>query len=95
MEGTPEIDPRLLEILVCPLTKAPLRYDREAQELISDEAGLAYPIRDGIPIMLVDEARSVLSLRQLAGNGLERGRDNALARGAPPKASAKAPRGCL
>jgi uncharacterized protein len=57
MEGTPEIDPRLLEILVCPLTKAPLRYDREAQELISDEAGLAYPIRDGIPIMLVDEAR--------------------------------------
>ncbi|MBO0737362.1 MAG: Trm112 family protein [Alphaproteobacteria bacterium] len=57
MEGTPEIDPRLLEILVCPLTKAPLRYDRQAQELISEEAGLAYPIRDGIPIMLVDEAR--------------------------------------
>jgi uncharacterized protein len=57
MEGTPEIDPRLLEILVCPLTKAPLRYDRESQELISEEAGLAYPIRDGIPIMLVDEAR--------------------------------------
>jgi hypothetical protein len=57
MEGTPEIDPKLLEILVCPLTKAPLRYDREAQELISEEAGLAYPIRDGIPIMLVDEAR--------------------------------------
>jgi uncharacterized protein len=57
MEGIPEIDPRLLEILVCPLTKAPLHYDREAQELISEEAGLAYPIRDGIPIMLVDEAR--------------------------------------
>jgi uncharacterized protein len=57
MEGTQEIDPRLLEILVCPLTKAPLRYDRVAQELISEEAGLAYPIRDGIPIMLVDEAR--------------------------------------
>ena len=57
MEGAPEIDPKLLEILVCPLTKAPLRYDREAQELISEEAGLAYPIRDGIPIMLVDEAR--------------------------------------
>jgi uncharacterized protein YbaR (Trm112 family) len=57
MEGTSEIDPRLLEILVCPLTKAPLRYAREAQELISEEAGLAYPIRDGIPIMLVDEAR--------------------------------------
>ena len=59
MEGAPEIDPRLLEILVCPLTKGPLRYDREAQELISDEAGLAYPIRDGIPIMLVDEARTL------------------------------------
>lgn len=57
MEGTPEVDPKLLEILVCPLTKAPLRYDRDAQELISEEAGLAYPIRDGIPIMLVDEAR--------------------------------------
>jgi hypothetical protein len=57
MEGSPEIDPKLLEILVCPLTKATLRYDRQAQELISDEAGLAYPIRDGIPIMLVEEAR--------------------------------------
>jgi hypothetical protein len=52
-----EIDPKLLEILVCPLTKSTLRYDREAQELISVEAGLAYSIRDGIPIMLVDEAR--------------------------------------
>jgi hypothetical protein len=52
-----EIDPKLLEILVCPLTKAALRYDRDAQELVSTEAGLAYPIRDGIPIMLVDEAR--------------------------------------
>ena len=52
-----EIDPKLLEILVCPLTKGPLRYDRAAQELISDKAGLAYPIRDGIPIMLPDEAR--------------------------------------
>jgi hypothetical protein len=57
MESSSEIDPRLLEILVCPLTKAPLRYDRDAQELVSEEAGLAYPIRDGIPIMLVDEAR--------------------------------------
>ena len=57
MEGSGDIDPKLLEILVCPLTKGPLRYDREAQELISEEAGLAYPIRDGIPIMLVDEAR--------------------------------------
>ncbi|OYQ35942.1 hypothetical protein CHU95_06720 [Niveispirillum lacus] len=51
------VDPRLLEILVCPLTKGPLRYDAAAQELISDQAKLAYPIRDGIPIMLVDEAR--------------------------------------
>jgi hypothetical protein len=53
----PRVDPKLLEILVCPLTKAPLRYDADAQELISDQARLAYPIRDGIPIMLVDEAR--------------------------------------
>ena len=53
------VDPRLLEILVCPLTKATLRYDREAAELISDKAGLAYPIRDGIPIMLPDEARKL------------------------------------
>ena len=51
------VDPKLLEILVCPLTKSPLRYDAAAQELISDQARLAYPIRDGIPIMLVDEAR--------------------------------------
>ena len=51
------VDPRLLEILVCPLTKGPLRYDHAAQELVSEQAGLAYPIRDGIPIMLVDEAR--------------------------------------
>ena len=52
-----EVDPKLLEILVCPLTKGPLAYDRAAQELISVQAGLAYPIRDGIPIMLVEEAR--------------------------------------
>ena len=54
-----EVDPKLLEILVCPLTKTPLRYDKEAQELISDQAKLAYPIRDGIPVMLVDEARQL------------------------------------
>lgn len=53
------IDPRLLEILVCPLTKGPLRYDAAAQELISDQARLAYPIRDSIPIMLIDEARNL------------------------------------
>ena len=54
-----KIDPKLLEVLVCPQTKGPLRYDAEKQELISDQAGLAYPIRDGIPIMLVDEAREL------------------------------------
>lgn len=53
------VDPKLLEILVCPLTKATLRYDRDAGELISDKAGLAFPIRDGIPIMLIDEAREI------------------------------------
>jgi uncharacterized protein YbaR (Trm112 family) len=53
------IDPRLLEILVCPLTKTPLEYDRERGELISRAAGLAYPIRDGIPIMLPEEARTL------------------------------------
>ena len=53
------LDPRLLEILVCPLTKGPLEYDRAAGELISRKAGLAYPVRDGIPIMLVDEARKL------------------------------------
>lgn len=51
------VDRKLLEILVCPLTKGPLEYDVEAQELISRRAKLAYPIRDGIPIMLPDEAR--------------------------------------
>jgi uncharacterized protein YbaR (Trm112 family) len=51
------VDPRLLEILVCPLTKGPLEYDRGANELISRSAGLAYPIRDGIPIMLPEDAR--------------------------------------
>ena len=54
-----KVDPKLLEILVCPLTKTPLIYDREAGELISKKAGLAFPIRDGIPIMLVEEARKL------------------------------------
>ncbi len=53
------VDPRLLEILVCPLTKTSLDYDAQRQELISRAAGLAYPIRDGIPIMLPDEAREL------------------------------------
>jgi uncharacterized protein YbaR (Trm112 family) len=51
------VDPRLLEILVCPVTKGPLEYDRGRAELVSRSAGLAYPIRGGIPIMLPDEAR--------------------------------------
>ncbi len=54
-------DAKLLEILVCPVTKEALRYDADAQELISEKAGLAYPIRDGIPIMLIDEARRLES----------------------------------
>jgi uncharacterized protein YbaR (Trm112 family) len=53
------VDPKLLEILVCPVTKGPLVYDREKQELISKSARLAYPIRDGIPVMLEDEARKL------------------------------------
>ena len=62
--GTPErpagtVDPKLLEILVCPLTKGPLEYDSAKQELISRSAKLAYPIRDGIPIMLPEEARKI------------------------------------
>lgn len=53
------IDPKLLELLVCPVTKTALRYDSDAAELISEAAGLAYPIRDGIPIMLPEEARNL------------------------------------
>jgi uncharacterized protein YbaR (Trm112 family) len=60
-----DVDPKLLEILVCPVTKGPLVYDRARQELISKKAGLAYPIRDGIPVMLPDEARP-LSESELA-----------------------------
>jgi uncharacterized protein YbaR (Trm112 family) len=56
-QPVPEVDPLLLEILVCPLTKQTLSYDRERQELVSKAAGLAYPIRDGIPVMLPEEAR--------------------------------------
>ena len=53
------LDPKLLEVLVCPITKEPLTYDREREELISRKAGLAYPIRNGVPIMLPDEARTL------------------------------------
>jgi len=54
-----KVDPKLLELLVCPVTKSTLRYDAAANELISDQAKLAYPIRDGIPIMIPDEARKL------------------------------------
>ncbi|HKY17592.1 MAG TPA: Trm112 family protein [Rhizomicrobium sp.] len=54
-----DTDPKLLEILVCPQTKASLHYDRDKQELVSRAAGLAYPIRDGVPVMLADEARQL------------------------------------
>jgi uncharacterized protein len=53
------MDKKLLEILVCPVTKGPLHYDKEKQELISKSARLAYPVRDGIPVMLEDEARTI------------------------------------
>ncbi len=58
-ERVPGIDPKLLEILRAPGTHAPLRYDAQRNELVDDQAGLAYPIRDGIPIMLPDEARTL------------------------------------
>lgn len=51
------IDPELLAVLVCPVTRTPLRYDEAAAELVSEAAGLAYPVRDGVPVMLVEEAR--------------------------------------
>jgi len=60
------MDQKLLTILVCPKTKEPLRYDAKAQELLSDRAGLAYPIRDGIPIMLPEEARVMESIEKKA-----------------------------
>jgi uncharacterized protein YbaR (Trm112 family) len=65
-DASAPVDPRLLEILVCPLTKGPLEYDRAAGELISRAAGLAYPIRDGIPIMLPEEARALDASARLA-----------------------------
>lgn len=58
-DGETAFDVKLLEILVCPLTKAALRYDETARELVSEAAGLAYPVRDGIPIMLPEEAREL------------------------------------
>ena len=54
-----DIDPKLLEVLICPQTRTPLKYNREKRELISAAARLAYPVRDGVPIMLIDEAREL------------------------------------
>ncbi len=59
MSPAPDLDPRLLEVLVCPVTHGPLEYDRERGELVSRSARLAYPIRDGVPIMLPEEARDL------------------------------------
>lgn len=59
------VDPKLLELLVCPVTKAPLRYNAQAQELISDAANLAYPIRDGVPVMMQSEARALADAEKL------------------------------
>jgi uncharacterized protein YbaR (Trm112 family) len=66
-ENQVAVDPRLLEILVCPVTRTALEYDRAAGELISRAAGLAYPIRDGIPIMLAEEARDIGEVRPAIG----------------------------
>jgi uncharacterized protein YbaR (Trm112 family) len=59
MSDTEKLDPALLELLVCPVSRGPLSYDEKADELISKEAGLAFPVRDGIPIMLTEEARKL------------------------------------
>ncbi len=59
MSDTAPLDPRLLSILVCPVTKGPLVYNAQTNELISEKAGLAFPILDGIPVMLPDEARRI------------------------------------
>lgn len=61
------VDPKLLEILVCPQTKGPLAFDREKAELVSKQARLAYPVRDGVPIMLIDEARALSDEEAAAG----------------------------
>ena len=68
MSEAKTVDPKLLAILVCPTTKTPLEYDSERQELISRRAGLAYPIRDGVPIMLPEEARA---LDETAGKSVQ------------------------
>jgi len=58
-DSHPFLDPKMLELIVCPQTKSPLTYDEEAQELLSKKAKLAYPVRDGVPILLISEARSL------------------------------------
>ncbi len=58
-DATKGVDPRLLEVLICPVTRGPLHYDRKANELVSRSAGLAFPIRNGVPVMLRNEAREI------------------------------------
>ncbi|MEA3004007.1 MAG: uncharacterized protein QOH81_2795, partial [Sphingomonadales bacterium] len=67
--GDAAVKQALLEILVCPLTRTRLRWDAEAQELVSEAAGLAYPVRDGVPVLLADEARPIQSSPAFAGEG--------------------------
>lgn len=59
MSETEAVDPELLKILVCPVTRTALKYDQNAQELISEAAGVAYPVRQGVPVMLIEEARTL------------------------------------
>jgi hypothetical protein len=70
---TPAFDERLLEVLVCPATRTKLRYDEGAQELVADEAAIAYPIRDGVPVMLIEEARRLSPPRNGEGDRAQRG----------------------
>jgi uncharacterized protein YbaR (Trm112 family) len=63
------VNPALLEVLVCPLTRTKLRWDAAAQELVSDAAGLAFPVRDGVPVLIVEEARPLKSSPSFAGEG--------------------------
>lgn len=70
------IDKQLLSILVCPVTKAPLEYDETAQELVCRASGLAYPIRDGVPVMLENEARTLGSEERLSGGSGRRGAES-------------------
>jgi len=64
------LDPRLLDVLICPITRGPLRYDEARQELVSEMAGLAYPVRRGLPVMLPDEARRLTAEESATDKGV-------------------------